>query len=100
MTELWEILVPKADNDGNEYSVTYHKFWDNTVRGLSGGLTIMRSAKGVWENDGKVYEERMIPVRIACTREGILDVLKFTKIYYNQIAVLAYKISEEVIFYK
>lgn len=94
--ELWEILVPKADNDGKEYSLEYHKKWDATVRGLSGGLTIMRSAKGIWENEGKVYEERMIPVRVACTEAQIKDVMKLTKTYYNQIAVMAYRISEKV----
>jgi hypothetical protein len=67
---------------------------------MSGGLTIMRSVKGVWENEGTIYEERMIPVRIACTKGQIMDVLNLTKNYYNQIAVMAYKISEEVIIYK
>jgi len=97
--ELWEILVPKADNNGNEFVVDFHKTWDKVVREMSGGLTVMRSAKGSWLNDGKLYEERMIPCRIVCTKTQILSVLNFTKTYYNQIAVMAYKISDEVIIY-
>jgi hypothetical protein len=97
--ELWEILVPKADNDGNEFSVGYHRIWDTIVREKCGGLTIMRSAKGVWVNENKVYEERMIPVRIVCDRETLMDILEITKNYYSQIAVFATKISEEVIIY-
>ncbi len=97
--ELWEILVPKADNDGIEFAVEFHRKWDSVVREMSGGLTVMRSAKGSWLNDGRLYEERMIPCRIVCTREQITKVLNFTKNYYDQIAVMAYKISEDVIIY-
>jgi hypothetical protein len=97
--ELWEILVPKADNDGNEFSIDYHRKWDSMVREMAGGLTIMRSAKGIWDSGNKVYEERMIPVRIACTEDEIRDILNLTKNYYNQIKVMAYSISEKVIIF-
>lgn len=96
---LYEILVPKCDNDGNEFSVGYHNVWDDYVKTLSNGLTVMRSVKGTWINEGKTYEERMIPVRIICSRADIENILGFTLGYYNQIKVLAYKISEEVIIY-
>jgi hypothetical protein len=98
--ELWEVLVPKADNDGNEYSLNYHRTWDTIVREMCGGLTIMRSAKGVWVDGSDVYEERMIPVRITCDRETLMEILKATKTYYRQIAIFACKVSEEVIIYK
>jgi hypothetical protein len=99
MNELWEILVPKADNLGKEFDISYHRKWDSIVREMSGGLTVMRSAKGVWEDKGKLYEERMIPVRIACTEEQILSIMNLTKNYYDQIKVMAYRISEKVLFY-
>lgn len=95
--ELWEILVPKTDNEGKEFSILRHKSWDKVVREMSGGLTVMRSVKGSWLNDDMLYEESMIPCRIVCTRKQILDVIEFTKTYYSQIKVMAYKISGEVI---
>lgn len=98
--ELWEILVPKADNDGNEFAISYHNVWDTMIREMCGGLTIMRSAKGIWVGDSTVYEERMIPVRIACTRSQLDTILDITKTYYEQEAIFAAKISEEVIIYK
>ena len=57
----------------------------------------MPVAKGQWIYDGKLFSERMIPVRLACSREQIEKVIDFTIKYYEQIAVMAYKISEEVI---
>lgn len=38
-----------------------------------------------------------MPVRIMCTREEIEKIIDMTMIYYDQLAVLAYKISEECI---
>ncbi len=95
--ELWEVLVPKADNSGKEFTVEFHKKWDKVVREMSGGLTVMRSAKGTWLDNDKLHEEKMIPCRVMCTRAQILQVLEFTKTYYKQIAVMGYKISNEVI---
>lgn len=97
--EMWEILVPKCDNEGKEFSISYHKWWDDYIKNISGGMTIMRSAKGIWVNDDKVYEERMIPVRVICYEEDINRILAYTKVYYSQIAVCAYKISDKVLIY-
>ena len=98
--ELWEILVPTIDNEGKAFRTRYHKVWDAKVKAITGGLTILKPVKGIWEYDGRTYEERNIPVRIACTRSQIEEILKFTKPYYRQIAVMAYKISEEVIIFE
>ncbi len=57
----------------------------------------MPVAKGQWINGDSLFIERMIPVRIACSREQIDKVIGFTLSYYEQIAVMAYLISEEVI---
>ncbi len=95
--DLWEILVPKADNYGNEFAIEKHVAWDDYVRKITGGLTVMRSAKGIWsdESDGRIYEERMIPVRIMCARESLERILEFTKEYYKQEAVFYFKVSSE-----
>jgi hypothetical protein len=93
---LWEILVP-ASSDEDRFSYDHHKIWDDFVKELSGGLTILKSGKGEWlDRDNKLYKDRVIPVRIACTRQKINRIVKFTIDHYSQEAVMFYKISEEV----
>lgn len=96
--EMWQILVPKFDNDGGDIPIPEHAIWDNKVREISGGLTIHRSAKGQWISPkGETIVERMIPVMIACNREQIIEIALMTKTFYEQDAVLCFKISDEVI---
>jgi hypothetical protein len=59
----------------------------------------MSPAKGQWINPGtgELFQERMIPVRLLGTREEIDKVVDITLKYYDQLAVLCYKISDEVI---
>ena len=79
---LWEILVPTQINkitNGREklwnVSTRYHKVWDKKVREISGGLTILRPAKGHWTSpSNEVFVERMIPVRIYCTKDEIMKI--------------------------
>jgi hypothetical protein len=95
---LYEILVPTQSNEGKPYRTRYHKVWDAKVREISGGLTILTPAKGQWvSQDGKIYAERMIPVRIICTKEEIEKIIEFSMKYYEQLAILAYEISNNVI---
>lgn len=95
---LWEILVPTVRNDGRPFRLRYHRVWDKKVRDIAGGLTIMKPANGQWvAEDGKLYAERMIPVRIAATREQIIKIIDITVVYYEQLAVLCYRIADEVI---
>lgn len=96
--ELWEILVPTVSNEGKPYRLRYHRVWDKKVYEITGGLTILSPAKGRWISPtGTLFAERMIPVRIACDREKITEILKVTMKHYDQEAVMAYKVSEEVI---
>ncbi len=97
MKGLWEILVPTVSNEGKPFRTRYHKVWDSKVRDISGGLTILPVAKGQWHHEGLLYAERMIPVRIMATKEEIEIIVSMTIKYYNQKAILAYKISEELI---
>ncbi len=94
---LWEILIPTIRNDGRPFKLRYHKIWDAKVKEISNGLTILAVAKGQWVFDNKTYNERMIPVRIIATREEINKIIDYTLKYYEQIAVLAYRISDDVI---
>jgi hypothetical protein len=94
---MWEILVPTVRNDGRPIRKRFHKVWDDKVRLISGGLTIMPVAKGQWLFKETLYEERMIPVRIIANRTEIESIVDFTMTYYDQLAILAYKIADEVI---
>lgn len=99
---VWEILVPTTIND-KPVKTRYHKVWDEKVRVISGGLTILKPAKGQWisenpSNPSKLFSERVIPVRIACTKVEMFEIAKITKSYYEQLAVMFYKISDEVYF--
>lgn len=98
---LWEILVPteRRMEPGKYYTTRYHRVWDEKVRKITGGLTILTPAKGQWvdPDTGTLFKERMIPVRIVASREEIESVIDLTLNYYDQLAVLCYKISDEVI---
>lgn len=98
---MWEILVPTARrlNPGKYYTTRYHRVWDSKVRIITGGLTVMTPTNGQWINPttGELFKERMIPVRLIASREEIEKVIDLTMKYYDQLAVLCYKISDEVI---
>ncbi|MBI2045434.1 hypothetical protein HYT23_05220 [Candidatus Pacearchaeota archaeon] len=94
---LWEILVPRFSNEGEEYPTDYHKKWDEAIRSIVGGITILRTAKGHWISpDGKIFIEEMIPVRIHCDSKELERIMSYTLSYYNQEAVFAYELSSNV----
>lgn len=96
--EVWEIFVPTQLNCGKPIRTRQHREWDNRVRRITGGLTILSPAKGQWvAPDGTLFKERMIPVRIVCTRAEIEKIIDITMDFYDQLAMLAYKVSSEVI---
>lgn len=96
-SKLWEILVPRCSNEGIEYAVEYHKNWDEKVRQLAGGITLLRTAKGHWVSpSGQMFVEEMIPVRIYCDEENIEKIIEHTLRYYKQEAVFAYEVSSNV----
>lgn len=95
---MWEVLVPTVRNDGRPINLGFHRIWDAKVRQIAGGLTVYPPVKGQWMSpDDKLYPERMIPVRIMCSKDSIMEIMEYTKSYYEQKAVLAYKISDECI---
>ena len=97
-TELWEILVPASNNKDLKFSYEHHKAWDAYVKKTTGGVTIMKTAKGEWVSPtGKLYVDKMIPCRIVCTEDQISDIIDFTIDHYSQEAVLGYRVSTHVI---
>ena len=96
---LWEILVPTHfDDSKEEITPQHHKEWHHLVREVSGGLTMLRAAKGQWVHLGEVQQESVIPVRLIATREQIDKIAKFTAQHYRQKVIMVYKISDEVLF--
>lgn len=95
--ELWEILVP-ASWGKQQFSYEHHKAWDDYVISIAGGLTVFRGAKGQWISpDGKLFYDRIIPCRVACTREQLELIIDFTAKHYQQLAIMAYRVSDYVI---
>lgn len=99
--KMWEILVPtemKTSLGTRPIKTRYHRVWDAKIRAISGGITILSPVKGQWiSRKAELYQERMIPVRIIATDKQIEQIINITIKYYNQEAVLAYKISDEVL---
>jgi hypothetical protein len=94
---LWEILIPTNSNSGKEFSLKRHKEWDEKARGMSGGLTILKTGKGEWVSpEGKTFHDKMIPVRVYCTEKQVNELIQFTIKHYDQEAVMAYEISKNV----
>jgi hypothetical protein len=96
--KLYEILVPTISNQGIPFRTRFHKVWDEKVKKITGGLTVTPPVKGQWvSTTGELFKERMIPVRIACSPEQINEIADMSAKYYNQLAIMFYLISDEVI---
>jgi len=93
---LYEILVPTQYNTGKPVRTRHHKEWDKVVRKIAGGLTILRPVKGQWVDRTTIYHDRLIPVRIACSKEQIEKIAKFSLTHYKQEAIMYYVLSHEV----
>ena len=94
--KLYEILVPTIYGDTMKPIRTkHHKKWDERIKKLSGGLTILTPGKGIWVHEGKDYVERVIPVRIMCTDKVMKKIVNITLQHYRQKAVMYYVISNE-----
>jgi hypothetical protein len=96
MKKLYEFLVPTIYGDTMKPIRTrHHKRWDEFVRKLSGGLTLMTPAKGQWVFENNLFEERVIPVRILCTDSDMKKIVEFSLKHYRQKAVMYYVLSTE-----
>lgn len=94
---LWEILVPTCWNTKKPIRTRHHKEWDKRVRLISRGMTILHPAKGHWISpEGVLHEERMIPVRLWCTKAEIEKIMDMTANHYKQEAVMAYCVASDV----
>lgn len=62
-------------------------------------MTLYPPARGSWidPDSGSDFTERMIPVRIMCTRAQIVEICKETARFYDQLAVLATLVATETV---
>lgn len=90
--------MPCQWNTGKPVRTRHHKEWDKVVRKVAGGLTIFKPSKGQWvqPDTNQLFEERMIPVRVACNEKQLDAILKHTLRHYKQHAVMAYEVSQRV----
>lgn len=93
--KLWEILVPVTNK--NVRIKKLHRKWDAKVSEIAGGLTLFKPKKGRWLSGSKLFKEKMIPVRIAATKNEMTQIVKFTAKNYKQKAVMYYLVSETVV---
>ena len=64
---------------------------------LVGGMTIFASGRGRWkDSSGKECTEKIIPVRIMCSKKQMEKIVKFTMLHYRQQAVMFYEVTEKV----
>lgn len=95
---FWEILVPTQSNEGKPFRTRFHRVWDEKVRTITNGMSIIPPIKGLWKSkEGALYKERMIPVRLACTEAQMELIANMTAKYYNQKAIMYYLITDRVI---
>lgn len=98
MKLLYEILVPTRYGDGkmSPIKTRHHKKWDERIQAISGGMTILSSARGKWTFQGVEYPEKVIPVRIMCTEAQMKKIVEITISHYRQKAVMYYVLSNQV----
>ena len=97
MKLLFEILVPTIYGDTlKPIKTRHHKKWDERIQAISGGMTILSSARGKWTFQGVEYPEKVIPVRIMCSEAQMKKIVDITISHYRQKAVMYYVLSNQV----
>ncbi len=96
--KLYEVLIPKRDNDNKPFSKRHHEAFTQQVRQAAGGLSVCPDVNGEWMDNGRVYKERMTPVRIATSARKIRKLAELAKEHYRQLSVMYYPVSQSVTF--
>ena len=95
--KLWEILVPTLHIDGKPIRTKFHKVWDQKVKNIAGGLSVLQPLRGYWVSPDKtLFVERMIPVRIMCDEATIEQIVDMSLDYYEQEAIMYYLVTDNV----
>ena len=92
----WTLLVPVADNDGLVFTDRHHLKLYRLVFKISGGLTDNAWSNGKWINDGRVYQDRVVPLGFLATVEEADKIAAFALIHYDQLEIVCVPISDRV----
>jgi hypothetical protein len=95
---LWNILIPCADNSGRKFPLFVRRMWNEQVRRMTDGMSIMQAITGEWRNpeNGRIVREKMIPVSLLMTQREIAELAQFTRTLFKQNCVMYYRVSSEV----
>ena len=97
LLDLWEILVPVANNEGALFPEDHHESFRRILRELPGnnGTTKGPAGDGDWKDrdSGTVYAEKMIPIRFRACRADAERMAAHARKFYDQIEVMAYRIA-------
>src|ERR1044072_2571059 len=100
--KMFTLLVPtERRSDGKPIRTRFHRVWDEKVRAISGGLTILPPVKGQWLSPThELFKERMIPVSFIATEDEKDQIVAMTAEYYDQLAIHCWEISSNVTMYE
>lgn len=86
------ILIPLADNEGQEFSASHHEKFEALLARTFGGVTrLPGQARGVWLEGAKRYDDQLIVYLVAL--ESITDggklgrIIDRAKRHYRQEAI-------------
>lgn len=100
MQDVFQVLVPVADNWGALFGREKHDLFYDFVRERTGGVTILPEVKGQWRDPrtGKLFLESMIPVNIATSAEVFEDIARHAAAFYEQNCIFTCKVGTHVQF--
>ena len=87
--KLYQIPLPCARNDGKPYPMTTRQDFLRDVTRCAGGYTLLGDARGVWDDDGKLYVEQVTPLQVACDPGPLARIVSLFKFYYpDQLSIM------------
>lgn len=97
---LHEMLLPTADNDGQEYPHRVLSDFLGGVARIAGGYTLMHNADGFWRDpvNGRAFSDIVTPLRVGVENERQWsDIVRLAvQTWPDQEAVMHYIVSTEV----
>lgn len=86
------ILIPMAGNDGQTFSATHHRVFEQVLLDYFGGLSrLPGSVQGVWKDGEKRYDDSLIAYLVAFPSIGdgwkLVASADFAKDHYRQEAI-------------
>lgn len=89
--KLWEMLIPE-----NYLKTKQFTLWQELVHDISGGITILSTAKGTWISPkGDLLKDAMVPIRFIATEVEAQTIAELSLVYFEQQAIMYYKISDQ-----